>query len=69
MKARYRLTEVVTHDYGDSPSAGKRIIGRFVALPDGQHHESRPTILEMSVPEGTRPGVIYALTFEQEMPS
>lgn len=57
----YRLTHVVTTDYGDGPGAGITTIGHFAAMPNGSHWQDRPAMLVLRVPRGTRPGAKITL--------
>jgi len=63
---KYRCTEVVTHDYGDGPAARCFALAQLAIIPDGSHWQSRPETLKISVPAGTRPGAIWALTLSEE---
>lgn len=61
----YRCTSVTTVDYGDSPSAGQSATAEMAAIPDGSDWTSRPPILKVSVPVGTRPGGLWRITIEE----
>jgi hypothetical protein len=62
---RYRLTEVVTRDFGDTPAAGKMVSGVLSVIPDGTPWHNRPATISIGVPEGTRPGGLYRVVIER----
>jgi hypothetical protein len=58
-KYRYRLVEVITHDYGDGPAAGVYAEGLLSIVPDGSFWRDRPATLRVGVEVGRRPGAEF----------
>jgi hypothetical protein len=63
---RYRMTRVVTTDYGDGPAAGQRAIGHLARIPDGTAWDDFPQTIAIGVPLGTRPGQVFRITIATE---
>jgi hypothetical protein len=64
-KYRYRLVEVITHDYGDGPAAGVYAEGLLSIIHDGSFWRDRPATLKIGVEAGRRPGAEFEVSIRE----
>jgi hypothetical protein len=62
VRHQYRVTHVVTTDYGDGPATGTHALAHLAIIPDGSHWQDRPQTLTQRVPIGTQPGAVIEVS-------